>query len=115
MNQHKLQKALASILFLLACGSVALAQQTSLTGRVTDSKEAVIAGASVKVMNLDTGINRQVQTNGEGFFTVPFLQPGNYRVTVEANGFKTTARDGLQLTLDQVARADFALEPGELS
>src|SRR4029450_2740346 len=67
---------------------------------------------SVKVTNLDTGITRQAETNPEGFFTVPFLPPGNYRVTVEANGFKTATRDGLQLTLEQVARTDFTLEPG---
>ncbi|MGH9940502.1 MAG: TonB-dependent receptor domain-containing protein, partial [Blastocatellia bacterium] len=115
MNKHKLCKAFALVLFMLVCGRVASAQQATLTGRIADSKEAVIAGAGVKVTNLDTGITRQVETNSEGFFTVPFLQPGNYRVTVEANGFKTTTRDGLQLTLDQVARTDFALEPGEVA
>src|SRR5262249_34882151 len=78
-------------------------------------KEAVIAGADVKITNMDTGISREVQSNSEGFFTAPFLQPGAYRVTVEANGFKTSTREGLQLTLDQVAREDFVLEPGEVT
>ena len=115
MRQHKLWQTFALILFLLACVRVASAQQASLTGRITDGKEAVIAGAGVKVTNLDTGITRQVETNSEGYFTAPFLQPGNYRVTVEANGFKTATRDGVKLTLDQVARTDFALEPGEVT
>jgi outer membrane receptor protein involved in Fe transport len=115
MKQHNLRKAFALILFLMTCGGVAAAQQSSLTGRVADGKDNVISGASVKVMNMDTGITRQVQTNSEGYYTTPFLQPGNYRVTVEANGFKTSTREGLRLVLDQVARADFALEPGAVT
>jgi len=115
MNKHKLGKAFSLALFILAFARVASAQQASLTGRVTDKSEAVVAGAGVKVTNLDTGITRHSETNGEGFFTAPFLAPGSYRVTVEANGFKTATRDGLQLTLDQVTRADFSLEPGAVS
>jgi Carboxypeptidase regulatory-like domain len=115
MRQQKLWQAFALILFLLACGREASAQQASITCRITDGKEAVIAGAGVKITNLDTGITRQVGTNSEGFFTAPFLQPGAYRVTVEANGFKTATRDGVKLTLNQVARTDFALEPGEVT
>ncbi|MGH9838231.1 MAG: TonB-dependent receptor domain-containing protein [Blastocatellia bacterium] len=115
MNKHKPGKAFALVMFILVCARVASAQQASLTGRVTDKSEAVVAGASVKVTNLDTGITRQSESNSEGFFTVPFLPPGAYRVTVEANGFKTSTRDGLQLTLDQVTRADFALEPGAVT
>jgi hypothetical protein len=103
------------MMLLLACGLVASAQQSSLTGRVSDKSDAVVAGAGVKVTNLDTGITRQSETNSEGFFTVPFLPPGNYRVTVEANGFKTATREGLQLTLDQVTRADFSLETGAVT
>src|SRR5262245_12493036 len=115
MKQHKLWQTLALTLLVLACVRVASAQQASLTGRITDGKDAVIAGASVKVTNLDTGITRQAGTNSEGFFTAPLLQPGAYRVTVEATGFKTATRDGVRLTLDQVARTDFALEPGEVT
>jgi len=115
MNKHKLGKAFALVMFILVCARVASAQQASLTGRVTDKSDAVVAGAGVKITNLDTGITRQSESNSEGFFTVPFLPPGAYRVTVEANGFKTSTRDGLQLTLDQVTRADFTLEPGAVT
>jgi hypothetical protein len=108
-------KAIAVALLLLACGRGALAQQAQLTGRNADKNDATIAGAVVKVTNISTGVTQQTETNGEGLFTAPFLQPGSYRVTVEAAGFKSAARDGLKLNIVQVARTDFALEPDEVA
>lgn len=58
MKQHRLWQTLALTLFFLIVGGEASAQQATLTGRITDGKDAVIAGASVKVTNLDTGITR---------------------------------------------------------
>jgi hypothetical protein len=115
MRTTNLWKAFALTLLLMACGREALAQQAQLTGRITDNSDAVVAGAVVKITNLDTGITQQTETNSDGLFTVPFLPPGNYRVTIEARGFKTATRDGLKLNVDQVARTDFALEPGALT
>jgi outer membrane receptor protein involved in Fe transport len=115
MKRENLVRAFALAILLFSCGGAALAQQASVTGRITDKSDAVVANANIKVTNLDTGITRQAQTNTEGYFTVPFLQPGNYRITVEVNGFKTATREGLQLALDQVARTDFTLEPGSVT
>jgi outer membrane receptor protein involved in Fe transport len=115
MRRQNLWNVFAVTLLLLGGGRVVSAQQASLTGRIADQSDAAVAGANVRVTNLDTGIARRVETNSEGFFTAPFLQPGNYRVTVEANGFKTVTREPLQLTLDQVARTDFTLEPGAVT
>src|SRR2546426_1337569 len=112
MNQRKLWKAFTPMLFLLTCVRMAQAQQASLTGRIADKSDAAVVGASIKVTNLDTGIVRQSQTNSEGFFNVPFLPPGAYRVTVEASGFKTASREGLKLDVNQVANIGMALEPG---
>jgi outer membrane receptor protein involved in Fe transport len=105
-------QALALLVLLLAGARTASAQQASLTGRIADKSDAAIVGATVKVTNLDTGIVRQSQTNSEGIFNVPFLQPGNYRVTVEANGFKTASREGLKLDVNQAANIGMVLEPG---
>lgn len=105
-------QALALFVLLLAGAHTASAQQASLTGRIADKNDAAVAGAMVKVSNLDTGIVRQSQSNSEGIFNVPFLPPGNYRVTVEANGFKTSTRDGLKLDVNQVANIGIAMEPG---
>lgn len=46
---------------------------------------------------------------------IPYLQPGNYRISVEMSGFKPIVRSGMKLDVQQVARLDFVLEVGELS
>ncbi len=84
-------------------------------GRVTDPTGAVIPGASVKVENVDTGVEQTVTTNAEGYYSVPFLNPGNYRVTVSSPGFQSVTRGGIRLVVDQEARLDFELRVGEVT
>ena len=59
----------------------------NLSGSVVDQNGAVVPGATVKVSNTATGLQRQVTTNDEGFFTVPLLPPTTYTVRVERQGF----------------------------
>jgi Carboxypeptidase regulatory-like domain len=94
---------------------VSLAQTAQITGRVTDSTAAVIPEVSIDVVSLQTGSKRTTSTNGEGYYTVPLLPPGGYRMTVQKEGFRTVSRSGIQLNVDQVARIDFVLEVGEVS
>src|ERR1700739_3192882 len=81
----------------------ALAQDprgTSL-GRVVDVTGAVVPGANVIVTNGDTGVAVKSVTNDTGQFSVPFLNPGTYRVTVDRPGFKTYSREGVQLRVSE--------------
>jgi len=61
----------------------------AMTGRVTDPQDAVIANATVKVTNLETGSVSTVTTSSEGTYRVENLQPGNYKIEVTASGFAT--------------------------
>src|SRR5579864_1527600 len=61
----------------------------AITGTVTDTSGAVIAGAGVTVTQEGTGVKRSVATNASGDFNVPSLPPSAYRIVVEAKGFKT--------------------------
>ncbi|MFL6374903.1 MAG: TonB-dependent receptor domain-containing protein [Pyrinomonadaceae bacterium] len=61
----------------------------AITGRVTDPQDAVIAGATVKVTNLETKAEANTTTNSEGTYRVNNLDPGNYRIDVSATGFAT--------------------------
>src|SRR5258705_8064079 len=60
----------------------------SLNGTVTDPSGAVVAGATVKVVNPDTGSERVAETNANGTFDFQTLQPGKYNISVDAKGFK---------------------------
>jgi len=81
-------------LLMLSVGLRAQLATATLSGTVTDPTGASIAQAKVTVQNVATGIKRNTTTNGDGWFTVPLLPPGNYTLTVEQSGFATiTNRD----------------------
>ena len=90
------------------------AQNAQVTGRVSDPTGAVVAAAAVIVTNADTGDRRTTRSNEQGYYTVLFLDPGTYRVEVQAQGFKPVTQS-VRLEVEQVARLDFRLEIGALT
>lgn len=97
--------------------SLCLPAQTTtaeITGKVTDAGGGVVAGASIIVLNTETGVRREADTNDAGIYAAPSLQPGSYRVTVQKSGFKPVSRTDIRLVVDQVARIDFRLEVGSM-
>ncbi len=93
----------------------ALAQTAQITGRVTDSTGAVVPGTTITVRQVATGIDRKVATNEAGYYTVPLLPPGEYRVSVAQQGFKPITRSGIILEVDQRAELNFTLEVGAVA
>ena len=69
-------------------GSIARAQSTAtLSGTVTDSTSAVVAGATIKVHSLDTNADRETTTDSSGRIRSSFAAvPGNYMLQVTASG-----------------------------
>jgi hypothetical protein len=84
----------------------------TLNGTVTDPSGAAIAGASITVLNKDTGAERVSKTNDVGLYSVPSLAPGVYSVTVTKSGFTTANEPSLTLQVDQVASLNLALAVG---
>jgi hypothetical protein len=81
---------------------------------VEDSTGAVVPGANVSILQVQTGQTRQGQTNEVGVFRAPFLPIGGYTVSVESAGFKKRVISGLDLLVDQNAAIMVKLEPGEV-
>src|SRR5579871_1198376 len=102
---------------LLLCLAQAAFSQTfgEITGEVRDPSGAVIAGASVTVVNAETNAARPTATNQVGIYTVPSLPPGRYQVRVTAAGFEPVGRNNLELQVQQTARVDFTLTVGQSS
>ncbi len=90
----------------------AFAQSARITGRVTDVTGAVVPGTLITVTSASTGAERKVTTNQEGYYTVPLLLPGEYRVSIDHPGFKPITRSGVILDVDQRAELDFTLQVG---
>ena len=61
---------------------------SAILGEVTDASNAVLPGATVTIINRDTGTKRSVRSDEGGRFNFPQLQPGTYTVRAEAAGFE---------------------------
>jgi hypothetical protein len=86
----------------LICVPIQTSSQTVggvMLGTVTDQTGAVIAGVSVFIKNLGTGVVTNAKTNSAGFYTAPTLPPGNYEVTATSSGFRTEVHSGITLTV----------------
>jgi hypothetical protein len=81
-----------------------------ITGTVTDVSHAVIAGAKVTVMDLDTGIAHIFTTNSAGLYAAPFLTPGRYVVSATANNFGTVEAENLTLLVGQTLTVNLTLK-----
>ena len=102
-----LRATFAISLILFSSGAV-FAQQGAgtISGIVTDSQNAVVAGASVQVTHAETGQVFRTKTNESGFYTAPGLAVGAYEVVVEMKGFERTVRTGITLQVNQNAQVN---------
>ena len=99
--------------FLLSLS--ALAQTGTFTGQVTDATQAVLPGTEVTLVNLDTGESRTVITGDNGFYRATNMSRANYELSAALDGFKTLIRKDIELTVGEIKRVDFALDPGAKS
>ncbi|MBI5283050.1 MAG: TonB-dependent receptor [Candidatus Solibacter usitatus] len=89
--------------------------RATIVGAVTDSSDAAVPGATVKVTNLERNTTVTVESNASGSFITPFLTPGTYRLEIEAKGFQKYVRDNMTLQAQERARLDVKLTLGELT
>jgi hypothetical protein len=103
-----------AVLLLLATAGGVSAQEFRATvkGTVIDTSKGALPGALVSVQNADTNEVATATTNAEGNYTVPFLRPGNYNLTVELTGFQKYTRTGMRLEVGQTATINVELGVG---
>lgn len=82
---------------------------------MTDATNAVVPGATLTIVNVDTNGARVAVSNDRGQYNVPFLPSGRYTVTCELSGFQTMRREGIVLETDREVGVDFPLKPGTLT
>src|SRR3954447_10657178 len=110
------QTVLCAMLVLVSASAYAQNLRTAtLVGTVTDSSGATIADAAVTVLNVDTNVASRSKTNSEGAYYVPFLNVGNYALTVESPGFKKFSQTGIIFNAGETPRIDVKLEVGAVS
>ncbi len=87
----------------------------SITGVVTDPSGAVVPHATVKAINVDTGVVTTLKTNTEGVYNASSLNPGLYNVQAEVAGFKTAVASGIKVDVGASPRVNLALQVGATS
>jgi outer membrane receptor protein involved in Fe transport len=83
----------------------------TLQGTITDTNGARVPGVTVVARNTETGQERTLTTNDEGFYVASFLPLGRYTVTATRTGFDTIMRENVEVTLNQTVVTDFQLAP----
>jgi hypothetical protein len=86
------------------------AQQAQISGFVEDPTGAKVEGAAINVVSEETQAQRQTVSNPSGFYSIPNLPPGHYRMEVEAQGFQKVNRTDITLAVAQSANLDFRLQ-----
>src|SRR6185436_6304366 len=100
-------------LWLASFGCLSTQQPlASVVGRVTDASGAVIPGVAITITNLDTNISQSGSSNQTGDFTIPYLNPGRYKMDATLTGFRSYKHSEFTLMVDQVLRVDIPLEVG---
>ena len=110
-------KRISLLLALVMLSVMSFGQETrsTLTGRVTDSTGAIVPHARIVITNTDTGTKTSLLSNSTGNFTVPFLVPGPYSISVSSPGFRSFLHTGITLQTQQTVTENVVLEIGEAS
>lgn len=98
---------------LIAMSVAAQSPTGTISGFVTDPGGAALPGARVVVTETATNVSRAVTTDTGGRYTIPFVLPGTYRVTVDIAGFRPETQNGIHVQVAETNTADFKLSVGD--
>jgi hypothetical protein len=107
-------------LFVVVCllSGTAVGGQTGtsgITGVVTDQQGKGIAGATITLTNLATNATRTGRSTEGGAFTFDLIPPGDYRIEVEAKGFRKAKVENAKALIGKESEVNVRLEIGEVS
>ncbi len=102
-------------LFLAASLSVAQSPNGTISGIVLDPSGGVIVGANVLIINNATGVEYPGKANSEGYYVVPNIPPGTYRIQVANSGFKTIIKPDIVVHVEDALAINFTLPIGAAS
>jgi len=117
---HFFNKLVVACLLLALAIPVSLFAQGgstgAITGTVTDEKGGVVAGANIKVTNVETGVEeREITSSGAGVFNIALLRPGYYRIEVTAQGFARFVAEKVVVRVTETSSIIVTLKLGKIS
>jgi carboxypeptidase family protein/TonB-dependent receptor-like protein len=113
----KFTRNMLLIMILTLMPSLAVYAQygAGIQGTVKDKTGAVIPGAEITIISLETGRTQKTVTGGEGFYRFSSLMPGKYKVTAERDGFKKTDLESVTVGAEAVSGVDLTMETGQVT
>jgi hypothetical protein len=107
------------VAFALCAGFAAPAwaqfETASVLGTVQDPTGAVVPGATVTLLSLDTGISATRVSDGNGGYEFFTVRIGNYKVSAELQGFAPAVANSVKVNIGARQRVDLTLSPGAMS
>jgi hypothetical protein len=104
-----------SLVFPLSLVLVSMvhAQEDSarISGLITDQQKAIIRGAKVDLINLDTGVHYPTVSNDDGVYVIA-APVGNYRLQIEHPGFTTVVAANIVLHTQDAREINFEMSVG---
>ena len=109
----RIQRILLPVVVLC---SVLAAQEfrATISGHVFDASGAAVPNVKIQAVNVDTNETTTATTDTSGAYSIPFLRPGDYKLTAAAAGFKQFLRENITLEVGKLAGIDIHLEVGNL-
>lgn len=89
--------------------------KAAIQGTVMDITNAVLPGATVTLLNKETGRTQETVTSEVGFYRISGLPPGTYTVSAELSGFKRKVIENVTISAEELRGINFTLEPGEVT
>jgi len=113
----RVNRGVGLLVYLLLAVSLSVAQSPNgtVSGIVLDPSGGVIVGADVLIINNATGVQYPGKANSEGYYVVPNISPGTYRIQVSNSGFKTIIKPDIVIHVEDALAINFTLPIGAAS
>ena len=103
------------LISILSCAAVWAQATAQISGTAKDQSGAVLPGVEVTATQIDTGVARSTVTNETGFYVLPNLALGPYRLEAGLPGFRTFVQTGIVLQVNSSPVVNPTLEVGQVS
>ncbi len=114
-NQSTLRYSIVLILVVFSFCAARADVTGAISGTVRDPGQAVVAGAQVRIVNVQTNASQESTTAADGSFHFLALQPGAYKITVTAAGFQTYTDSGITLQVNDQLRVAVTVQVGTVA
>jgi len=100
---------------LLSCNPLRADVTGSILGAVRDRSGAVVAGAQITALNVQTNLKQEIVSGTDGSFRILALPAGNYKLTVSAKGFRPFVENEVVVQVNDQLHLDVVLDVGSVT